>query len=59
MHISHSWLIPLLLPFPYYLVEHQILYVYITKFGLLTPFATMHYSGDQSAFRKADFLNVN
>ena len=37
MHISHSWSILLLLPFPYQLVEYQTLYGYITKLGLLTP----------------------
>ena len=71
MHITHSWSIPRLLPFPYQLVEHlyvyitklvllaEHLYVYITKLVLLTPIVTVHYSTDQSAFRKANFLNVN
>ena len=59
IHISYSWSIPLKLPFLYPLVEHQILYVNLTKIGLLTPIVTTHYSGNQFALRKAGFLSVN
>ena len=55
IHISYSWSIPPKLPFLYQLVEHQILFVNLTKIGLLIQLSQRTILGTNLLYAKLIF----